>query len=479
MMHAPKIFLTNTLTRRKEEFIPLQKNKVGIYHCGPTVYWNQHIGNMRAVVLADIIRKTFEYAGYQTLFIRNYTDVGHLTGDNLGDADSGEDRMTKAAEREHISPDQIAEKYIQIYEADTKALGIETPNASPRATEYINEMITMVQKLIDTGHAYITPLAVYFDITTYPEYTKLSGQKIDENRSGSGHGTISDSNKKHPSDFALWIFKAGAYANALQTWTSPFESPVVKDGEGFPGWHIECSAMTKHFLGPTFDVHIGGIEHIPVHHTNEIAQSVCANKAPYATYWLHNEHLLVDNKKMSKSEGTSYLLEDIVKQGFSPMTLRYFFLQAHYRSKQNFTLESLQASDTAFKRLCDSVAKLPDEGVLLPQYVDKFNIAIFDDFNTSSALAVLWDLLKDQTVNSADKKTTIIHFDTVLGLQLSTILPGSSNMKIPEEIQELIQKRKEARIQKDWVTSDKIRDILLEKGFEVTDTGEDQILIKK
>lgn len=470
-MHTKQIHLTNTLGRKKEVLVPLHTDEVHMYHCGPTVYWTQHIGNMRAVVLADIIRRTCAYAGYKVIFIRNYTDVGHLTGDNVGDADSGEDRMEKAAKREQLDPLQIASKYIEQFEHDSLQLNILPPTKTPRATEHIQDMIEMISTLLASGHAYTTDHAIYFDITTYEAYTKLSGQSLDMQKEGTGHGSVHDAQKKNASDFALWFFKAGTHEHALQTWPSPFTSPLVQHGEGFPGWHIECSAMSRKYLGPTFDIHIGGVEHISIHHTNEIAQSVCANNAPFATYWLHNEHLLVDNKKMSKSDGTSYVLGDITDKGFNPLSLRYFFLQANYRSKQNFTFESLQASETAYVKLRKLVSELPDGGTPLPTYVETFDSYLLDDFNVTGALSVVWDLVKNGEVEPADIKATILLFDTVLGLQLD-VLPAEK--EIPSDIQELLAERKTARTHKDWVTSDKIRDILSSKGYTVHDVGDDQ-----
>lgn len=474
-MPTQHIYLTNTLGRKKELFSPINNKEVKIYHCGPTVYWTQHIGNMRAVVVADIISRTFQYIGYSVTLVRNYTDVGHLTGDNEGDADIGEDRMSKASRREHLEPLAIAEKYTKEYQKDTQSLNVIPPTFDPKATDHIADMIDMVSDLLKDNHAYTTDYAVYFDIRTYPEYTKLSGQSLEHLLHGTGHGTVLDSQKRNPSDFALWFFKAGAHKDALQTWNSPFSSPLVQNGEGFPGWHIECSAMSKKYLGPTFDIHIGGVEHISIHHTNEIAQSTCANHAPYATYWLHNEHLLVDDKKMSKSEGTSFTVSDIANKGYNPIVLRYFFLQAHYRSKQNFTFEALEASKNAYEKLLHIVQSLPDNGKVVDTYNQQFIEFITDDFNISGALSIVWDLIKDQTILKEDVKATLLKFDEVLGLKLNT---KKEEVVLTQELQALLDERKEARTHKDWVTSDRIRDILNDKGYTVTDSGEEQVLTK-
>src|SRR4030042_2920350 len=346
--------LYNTLNSKREEIKPLKDKKVNMYYCGPTVYWTQHIGNLRVMFCADLVVRVLKYLGYKVKFVRNYTDVGHLTSDE----DLGEDKMEKGAKREGLKPQQIADKYIKIYEQDTAKLNLGEPNVKPRATKYIKEMIKIVQVLLDKGFAYTTDLAVYFDVTKAQNYNQLSGQNLDEQIKGAGTGEVEDPQKKHPADFALWFFKAGRHQNALQTWTSPFKSPLVEKGQGFPGWHIECSAMSKKNLGNTFDIHMGGIEHIPVHHTNEIAQSESANGVKFVNYWLHNEHLTVNSGKMAKSEGTSFSLQEVEDKGFQPLVLRYFFLQAQYRSKQNFTWESLQASQTGLERIYSQVIDL-------------------------------------------------------------------------------------------------------------------------
>jgi cysteinyl-tRNA synthetase len=466
------IYLTNTLTKNKELFTPLVPGQVGVYHCGPTVYWNQHIGNMRAVTIVDILHRMFLYNGYTVNLVRNYTDVGHLTGDNIGDADAGEDRMEKAAKRDGLAPDEIANKYIGIYLDDIKSLNTLPVTHDPRATDYISQMITMVEDLINNGNAYTTDLGVYFDISTYDDYTRLSGQKLENLLSGTGHGDITDTGKRNPGDFALWVFKTGAHAGALQTWDSPFISSLVENGRGFPGWHIECSAMSKHLLGETFDIHMGGIEHIPIHHTNEIAQSTCANHAPFVNYWLHNEHLLVDNKKISKSEGTSYLVSDIISRGFDPLALRYFFLQANYRSKQNFTWEGLSASASAYEKLIKTLSQFPTDGVVSESYQTLFRDMVSDDLNTAAALAVVWELLKNNGVSDEDKRATILDFDRVLGLDLENKINQvveKSNQVIPEHIQKLIDERNKMRAIKNWSRADELRDQIRDEGFEVVD----------
>lgn len=462
------LYLYNTPSRKKELFKPIKNGEILFYQCGPTVYWTQHIGNLRAAVLGDIIRRIFEYNDYKVKFVRNYTDVGHL----VSDEDTGEDKMEKGVKREGLSPKEIADKYIEIFENDVSDLNISEPSEKPRATKYIKEIQTLVQNLLDKGFAYATDLAIYFDISKVKDYTKLSGQNLEENREGTNSGLVEDSQKKNPIDFALWFFRAGKHKNALQFWPSPFNSKLVKNGEGFPGWHIECSAMIKALLGNTIDIHMGGIEHIPVHHTNEIAQSESANDAPLAHYWLHNEWLLVNNAKMAKSEGTGYSLAEVKEKGFKPLALRYFFLQAHYRSKQNFTWEALRSAEIGYNRLVSNISVLGKKiGKVNTDFKKKFLQDIIDDFNTPKALATVQELLKSNLPNE-DKLATILDFDKVLGLDLKP--EEKTKTKIPENIQKILNERKATRENKDWKKSDKLRDKISALGYEVKDTDKGQ-----
>lgn len=470
----------NTLTKQKEDFTPIEPHHVGIYQCGPTVYWTQHIGNLRAAFVGDIIHRTFLFHKDTVTFVRNYTDVGHLTGENDGNTDSGEDKMEKAAKREETTPEAIAQKYTEQYLNDITALNILPITQTPKATEHIAEMQEMIQTLLERGFAYNTPLAIYFDVSKAKDYTRLSGQNIDQNIAGEGHGSAHDQNKRNPTDFALWFFKTGEYEHALQTWESPFVSPLVENGQGFPGWHIECSAMSKKYLGPTFDIHIGGIEHIPTHHTNEIAQSESANKSPFAHYWIHHEHILVDNKKMAKSEGTGYSLQDILDKGYSALDLRFFYLQAHYRSKQNFTWDALAAAHNGLENLYQSIATLASQdGNPQQEYIQAFIEKIGDDFNTPQALGIVYEILKSP-LSDGDKYQTILEIDTVLGLRINEKAVASFlNIKdLPEEIQELIMQREKARTDKDWDTSDAVRTKLQENGFLITDTEDGPRILK-
>ena len=466
------MILYNTLTKKLEKFKPIKKEEVKLYHCGPTVYWTQHIGNLRGMFCADLAVRTLRYLEYKVKHVRNYTDVGHLTSDE----DAGEDKMEKGARREGLKPEEIAEKYIGIFEQDTRELNMLEPTIKPRATEHIKEMINMTKTLINKGYAYSTDLAVYFDVSKAKNYTKLSGQVLEKNIQNAGKSEISDPQKKHYRDFVLWFFQAGTHKNALQHWPSPFKSPLVENGQGFPGWHIECSAMSKKHLGDTLDIHMGGIEHIPIHHTNEIAQSESANGARFANYWLHNEHLLVDNKKMAKSEGTSHSLIEIKNKGFNPLSLRYLFLTAHYHSKLNFTWKSLEASQNALNKLYDFMSLNRDRASIMETeppfkpsslYKEKFQQAIENNFDTPKALAVIWEMIKSKEISYDDKKNALLKFDKVLGLRLDKI--KEKKIEISDEVKELIKQREEARKNKDWEKADRLRDEIKKRGLAIED----------
>lgn len=463
------MYLYNTLTRRREEFKPVNPPFVTFYHCGPTVYWTQHIGNLRGMTMADLIRRSLIYLGYKVKFVRNYTDVGHL----ISDADEGEDKMEKGAKREGLTPQQIADKYIKIFENDCRLINIMPPNETPRASEYIQPIVKMIKILLAKKHAYITPLAIYFDVSTFPNYNRLNRQRLDLNIKGKGFGKVEDHNKKHFADFALWFFKAGAHKNALQTWDSPWRV-------GFPGWHIECSAMTKELLGETIDIHMGGVEHISVHHTNEIAQSESANGVLFVRYWLHNEHLTVEGKKMAKSEGTGFVLSEVLNKGYHPMALRYFYLTAHYRTRQDFSypaLESAQASLNKLKALVLSL-KSPNSPTSptppispisqkIEQFRHRFQSAIANDLNTAEAVAVTWKMLKSN-IPSVDKLDLLFEFDQVFGLKLKE----TEEEKIPEEIIKLAEERQKARQEKDFEKADELRKQIEKKRCQLEDTPE-------
>ncbi|MEK7060869.1 MAG: cysteine--tRNA ligase [Patescibacteria group bacterium] len=466
--------LYNTLSKKIEEFIPIEEGKVRFYHCGPTVYWTQHIGNLRGMAMGDILVRTLRYFGYLVTHVRNYTDVGHLTSDS----DTGEDKMEKGAKREGSTPAEIAQKYIDIFESDTKAIHLVEPDFKPCPSTLIPEIIDMVQTLIDKKFAYVTDMAVYFDVSKFPEYTKLSRQKIDMNIQGKGKGDVEDPDKKHFADFALWILKVGSHANALQTWESPW-------GVGFPGWHIECSVMAKKYLGVTLDIHMGGVEHIPIHHTNEIAQSEAANGVPFVHYWLHNEHLVINHEKMAKSQGTGLSIDEVKKKGYDPLSLRYFYLNAHYRTRQNFTWDALTAAENSLKQLRLYMTNLTHESNRthlskekldkVDTFRDKFDAALSNDINTPQALAVVWEVVKSN-IPSSDKYDLLVSFDEVLGLGL---LMQKEVDVIPQRVLELVAEREIARKAKDFVRSDTLRDTIEKEGYQIEDFSTGSKVSKK
>lgn len=457
--------IKNTLSREIEEFRPIMDNNIIMfYQCGPTVYSRQHIGNIFSAVKGDIIRRSLEYLGYQVAYTKNVTDVGHL----VSDGDGGEDKIEKGAKKEGLTPKEVTEKYTKLYHNDLEKVNVMIPTYETYATEYIDPMIYLVQKLIDKGYAYATKFAIYFEVDKFPDYNKLNRQNLDKNIIGAGHGEESDDKKKKPYDFAIWFFKTGAHQNALQTWKHTFEGIEQPTEEGFPGWHIECSAMARDTLGPTIDIHMGGVEHISVHHTNEIAQSEAGYGQKFANYWLHHEMLEVDGGKMSKSIGNIYTIEDLEKKGFSSLDYRYFLLLAHYRSKQNFTWESLTAAKNAYEKLVERIKEfnksVKNKGAISKTYKDKFIAALEEDFNIPVAVAVAWDMLKSD-IPDDEKYATILDFDRVFGLNLAEVKD-----EIPSEAQELINRREEARKDKNWEEADLLRDRLKEEfGINVKD----------
>lgn len=441
----------NTLSKKKEIFKPIQNKRVGMYNCGPTVYDYAHLGNLRAFVFVDILRRTLEWNGYTVKQVMNITDVGHL----VTDTDEGEDKMTKGLKREGKpvtleAMHELADTYIQAFKNDLSLLNIETPTELPRASDHIAEQINLIKTLADKGFTYTTDDGVYFDTTKAKKYgafgdlTKQETARIERN-----------TQKKNYRDFALW-----KYSDALG-WDSPW-------GMGFPGWHIECSAMSMKYLGETFDIHTGGIEHIPIHHTNEIAQSESATGKPLAHYWLHNEHLLVNGGKMAKAEGTGITLQDLIDKGYDPLSYRYLLLGSHYRTPANFTWQALDAASTALKKLHDRIAELDGHDKPHEIYVQKFTTAINDDLNTPEGLAVLWNLLKDSDVSDAQKKATALACDTVFGLNLQK----AKTIEIPRAVQKLVDEREVARKEDDWQAADTLREKIKKLGYNVRDTDE-------
>lgn len=457
------IYLTNTLTKQKELFRPIHARKVGMYHCGPTVYWFIHIGNLRAFILADITRRVFEYAGYEIQQVMNVTDVGHL----VSDGDDGEDKMTKGLKREGLSVSLenmlvLARKYEDAFLSDIDTLNIKHP-LIVRASEHIKEDIDIVKKLEEKGYTYVISDGVYFDTSKMPDYGKLGGLDL----SNEGESRIGEqSEKKSSRDFALWKFDQN------MGWESPW-------GKGFPGWHIECSGMSMKYLGEHFDIHTGGHDLSAIHHNNEIAQSECSTGHQFVNYWLHNEFVNVEGTKMAKSGDNFITMQTVSERGFHPLALRYLYLQAHYRSQVSFSWDSLKAAETALFRLAKQVQGLEEAGTVNESYDQKFKQAVFDDLNTPGGIAVVWELLKDESVSPADKKSTILKFDKVLGLDLEKIAKDSTSTEIPDEVQELLIARQEARDQKDWNKADQIRMEIESYGLTVKDTPEGQKVEKK
>lgn len=445
----------NTLTKQKDVFIPLDKETVRMYSCGPTVYKNATIGNMRTNIFQDVLRRVLRYNGYKLKHVMNITDVGHL----VSDGDEGEDKMLKSAREEHKSPLEIAEYYTKLFFKDLKALNIETPEVVCKATDHINEMIEYVKKLMANGYAYETSTAIYFDVSKLDTYGILSGINLADQKSGARVEV--DKEKKNPYDFALWI---KAPENHLMKWDSPW-------GPSYPGWHIECSAMGQKYLGEQFDIHTGGIDLIPTHHENEIAQSKGACGKIPARYWMHGEYLLINGGKMSKSLGNVYLLDDIVNRGYDPLVYRLFSYSCHYRNKLNFTWEGMDASAKSYERLKDGYQKhLAGEDEIAQEVIDefenRFHMAINDDLNMPLAMSVVWEVVRYEQ-KSKKLADLLLKFDSVMGLQIDK---RTEKEEISEEILELVEQRKLARQERDYAKSDEIRDALKEKGYEVKDT---------
>ena len=448
------IYFYNTLTKKKELFKTIEPQKVKMYSCGPTVYKDATIGNMRTNLFQDTLRRVLEYNGYEVKQVMNITDVGHL----VSDGDEGEDKMLKSAREEHKTPMEIAEHYTKLFFRDLERLNVETPEVICKATDHIKEMLEMVQKIMERGYAYETSTAIYFDVSKLDEYGILSGIKLDEQKSGARVEV--DPEKKNPYDFALWI---KAPENHLMKWDSPW-------GPSYPGWHIECSAMSTKYLGEEFDIHTGGIDLIPTHHENEIAQNKGACGKIPAHYWMHGEYLLINGGKMSKSLGNVYLLDDIVKRGYDPLVYRLFNFSCHYKGKLNFTWEGIEAASTALTRLRDGYQKhltgnadVPDE--VIAEIENKFHQAINDDLNMPLAMSAVWEAVKYQDKSPKIAKLLEM-FDTVLGLKITE----KRKEEIPEEILDLVEQRKIARQDKNWAESDRIRDLITEKGYRVKDT---------
>ncbi|MBA3733272.1 cysteine--tRNA ligase [Patescibacteria group bacterium] len=450
------IFLQNTLSGKKDKFTSITPNQVLMYNCGPTVYNYAHLGNLRSYVFADVLRRMFEYNGYEIKQVINITDIGHLSSDN----DDGEDKMTKALKREGKpltlpAMREVANFYFDKFKEDLLALNIELPSEFPFASDNIQEDIELIKKLGENGFTYTTSDGLYFDTDKFPEYGKLGNiRSVDESHSRIG----ANPEKRNQKDFALWKF------NNEMGYETPF-------GKGFPGWHIECTAMSVKYLGKEFDIHTGGIDHIPVHHNNEIAQAEGAGY-PFARYWMHNAFLTVESGKMAKSEENFITLNTLKEKSIDPLAYRYLLLSGQYSSPLQFSWEALEGAQTAWKKLKEKISLLsvdikPDSENI-EKYRNEFSEYINDDLNTPRALSLVWEVLKDQSLGEADKKEMVLRFDKVLGLQLNK----HEEFEIPENVKVLINERNEARNDKNFEKSDELRKEIEKLGYEIKDTPE-------
>ena len=448
--------LYNTLTRKKEIFKPLNPPIVTIYSCGPTVYWYQHIGNLKAYVFSDILSRNLKFNDFQVKKIINVTDVGHLkSSDDFGADESGEDKIELAAKREGKTAEEISHYYFNLFHNDLKKLNIEEPFVWSWATEHIKEMIDLIKKLEEKGFTYKTSDGIYFDTSKLKNYGELAKLKVKGLKAGA---RIEIGEKKNKTDFALWKFSKPE-DKRQQEWDSPW-------GVGFPGWHIECSAMSMKYLGETIDIHTGGIDHIPVHHTNEIAQSEAATGKKFVRFWLHENFLTFKGEKVSKSKGGLFTLSELEERGFLPLSYRYFILTAIYRKPMDFSLEILENAQNSYKKLKNFCYSLKENSKINEKYLKKFTKAINDDLNTPKALAVLWELVRDE--NAEGKYSTIKKMDEVLGLKLFE----KENLKIPTEIKKLSEERQNYRKEKNWQKADELREKLKSLGWNIKDKKE-------
>lgn len=460
--------LYNTLSRKVEEFKPIVEKSLSFYACGPTVYDFAHIGHIRAYVFNDTLRRIFSYKQYDVKHVMNITDVGHLTDD----ADEGEDKMEKGARKYGKTVWDLAQYYTDFFFMSMDAMNILRPTIVCKATDHIDEMIALVKTLIEKGHAYETKEAVYFDVTTFKNYGALSGQKKEEKQKAVRDEVYVDSEKKNAADFALWFKRVGKFKDHTMHWDSPW-------GDGFPGWHIECSAMSMKYLGKTIDIHTGGIDHIPVHHENEIAQSEAANDAPFVHYWMHYHFLQVEGQKMSKSLGNFFTIEDIQKKGIDPMAFRLLLLQSHYRQPMNFTWEALKGAHEAYKKLKSEVSHLksvqmdkvqPNQNTFLTEFTQHLD----NDLQTPQAVASLFTMMKSN-LSAAEKLHNLQAVDDLLGLAL---LAAEKIDTIPEDVTRMANERQQAKLNKEYAKADELRKQIEGKGYKVED-AKGQYTLKK
>lgn len=462
----------NTLSRKKEVFEPINKQQVGLYTCGPTVYNYAHIGNLRTYIFEDILKRVLLYNDYKIKHVMNITDVGHLTSDE----DEGEDKMDLAVKREEKTPEQIADFYTNAFKEDISKLNILQPDIWCKATDHVSDMIKLIQQIEKNGYSYIGKNGnVYFDTSKFADYGKFAGLDL-ENLKAIARTEI-DEEKKHPRDFVLWFSTKGSkFKGHILKWNSPW-------GEGWPGWHIECSAMSIKYLGETFDIHCGGVDHISIHHTNEVAQAEAATGKKWVNYWLHGEFLIMKQGKMAKSAGNFVTLETLTKQNYDPLDFRYMCLNTQYRKKMNFDWEGLSSAQSALSTLKENIRTLKEtvsaktKQEKTADYKEKFIEAVNDDLNMPRALEVVWKLIREEKdISNQDKYKLLIEFDKVLGLDLEKT---ESATKISQEITDLINKREAFRKQKNWAKADEMRDKLLEKGIVLQDTAQGVVWRKK
>ena len=472
------VFFTNTLSGKRELFAPLKPGLVTMYSCGPTVYSRAHLGNLRSFVFADTIARVLRFAGYRVIRVMNVTDVGHL----VGDADEGEDKMTVGAKREGRTPEEIANRYTKLFLEDIAALNVNTADILfPRASEYIQEQIAMVKTLEEKGFAYVTKEGVYFDTSRFANYGMLGGRehmKLHEDRpldQARGNRIKTNPEKRNSNDFALW---RNAKPHDLQQWDSPW-------GRGNPGWHIECSAMSRALLGLEIDIHTGGMDHIGVHHTNEIAQSESVSGRPFVRYWLHNAFLTMKGEKVSKSLGNVFSLSDVIDRGFHPLALRYFFLQAHYHTPLSFSWDALAASAEALTRLWRMSHEIAIEAGNRGVESDakkRARAMLFDDVATPQAIGFLWEVFRDEELSAKERYGVLEAADAVLGLSLlappDIALPHGIET-LPDETRTLAKERDEARKEGDFAKADALRERLHNSGYRVEDGPEGTLLTRQ
>lgn len=457
-----KIYLNNSLNKKKEELKPIEKNKIGLYTCGPTVYGTPHVGNLLPYIFWDVLKKFLLSQGYEVKHIMNLTDVGHL----VSDADDGEDKMEKASRRDKKSAWEIADHFIRVFKDAIAEVNVMPPTKYLRATETVEEQIDFVKILEDKGYVYKISDGIYFDTSRIKDYGKLAN--LDKVNQQEGARVEKNPEKRNANDFAVWKFSPQDSQRDME-WDSPW-------GKGFPGWHLECSVMSRMELGDTFDIHTGGIDHLTVHHPNEMAQSEAVTGKLQANYWLHNAHIKYDGAKISKSAGTAVTLEDIKKKGFMPLAYRYLILQNHYRKSLNFSWHSLKAAQNGLRNIIRDIALLENGGDKTHEKCMKsFYEALGDDLNTSKALAVLQTVLSS-AITDSEKLVTIYKMDEVLGLDLKNLRARA--LKMSEEAEKILAKRQKARDNKDWELSDKLRDELDKMGIEVKDTASGQRAIR-